>query len=187
MRFIQSSFFLIGAALGIFFLTAMPEAANAKVYKDPDGAYSVQVPDGWSVQRDLREAGWMTIISSQAHVAKLVILAEPIPPHDDASSDLQEHFLRELGQPMFNGWFESLKAETKINDVRKVYKTEFNGFPALRMDVVYNKGDKHDPRTSCAIYFLSRRTSFFLVPSGDQGGFKEAYGVLSSLRVEPGR
>jgi hypothetical protein len=187
MRFFQRFFFLAGAVVGTFFLASISEAANSKVYKDPDGAYSVQVPEGWSVQRDLREAGWMTIISSKAHVAKLVILAEPIPPHEDAPSDLQEQFLRELGKPMFNGWFESLKGETKIRDVRKVYKTQTNGFKGLRMDVVYDKGDEHDPRQSCAVFFLSYRTSFFLVPSGDRQGFKEAYGVLTSLQVEPGR
>jgi hypothetical protein len=186
MRFVRGSSFLIGAVVGIFFIVSTSEAANSKVYKDPDGAYSVQIPEGWSVQRDLREAGWMTIISSKAHVAKLVILAEPIPPHE-GPSDRQEQYLRNLGKPMFNGWFESLKGETKIRDVRKVYKTQANGFEALRMDVVYEKGDEHDPRQSCSIFFLSGRTSFFLVPSGDRQGFKEVYGVLASLQVEPGR
>lgn len=158
-------------------------SATAGLYRDPGGAFTIEVPTGWEVQRNRESAGWITMISSDQFVAKVAILANPITPLDEYPNELQETMMREIAQPHFTGWVKALKSQSRVELARKVYKTMFLGSDALRMDVQYFREDKNDPRRAYALFFFKGNKAFFVTPSGSPIGFPKADKIVSTMRI----
>jgi hypothetical protein len=161
-------------------------ATPARAYRDPGGIFTLDVPDGWNVERHRDPAGWSTLVSHESPIAKLVILANPIPETAGKPPDLRDQQLVGLAQPIFHGWIEALRGQARVEIVRKAYRLQMQGIPALRLDVRYFRNDAHDPREGHAMFLLSRRNSFFVSLSGERAGVEAGERVLAGWRIAAG-
>lgn len=163
---------------------APPEATRE--YHDPDRRFTLQLPAGWTVERKVDANGWLTFAQSENPVAKLIILANPIPSLEGEPADLRDRQLVELARPIFTGWIESLKDQGRVEILRRAYRVKVRGMDAMRLDVRYFRGDARDPRQAQALFLFSRRSSFFLVASAERAGRAVGDQVLASWQVLPG-
>ena len=171
--------------------------ANFSHYKDPDGAFSISIREGWKVERNKHEEQWVallsidkhawaTLISSDKHnAARLLILSFKQPPMNSYPDELKARMLAGIGEPIFKGWIGSLREQTQVKQVNKVYKTMLAAKDAFRQDVTYYRGDQYDPRKGYGIFLMGNHTALFITLTGNDEGVKALESMLSSLQVEP--
>lgn len=166
--------------------TVLPLATRE--YRDPDRHFILQIPTSWTVERKVDSTGWMTIARSENPVAKLIVLANPLPSLEGEPADLRDWQLVETARPVFSGWIEALKSQSKgrVEILRRAYRVKVRGMDAMRLDVRYFLGDAHDPRQAQALFLFSRRSSFFVVSSAERAGLAARDKVLASWRILPG-
>lgn len=95
--------------------TDQPREVNSKPYTDPDGAFTINIPEGWKVERNKDEGRWVSLVSIDKHAwatlissdkyeaARLLILSFRQPPMDSYTVDLKARMLAEIGKPIFEG------------------------------------------------------------------------------------
>jgi hypothetical protein len=164
-----------------------PSLVSAREYRDPGGVFTIQVPDGWKVERKRDSIGWTTLISSDSHVAKLLVMNGPIPSTEAQPADLKDRLLLEMSRPFFSGWFEGLRQQARARVTQKAHRTRVQSINALQMRVSYQRGDAHDPREGRAIFLLSERNVFFVVLSGSRAGLEAGNKILATWRIAPDR
>jgi hypothetical protein len=152
-------------------------------YRDPDRRFTLQLPAGWTVERKIDANGWFTVTRSESPIAKLIILANPLPSLEGEPADLKDRQLVEMARPVFSGWIEALKNQGRVEILRRAYRVKMRGIDALRLDVLYFLGDAHDPRQAQAIFLFSRRSSFFLVSSAERAGLEAGDKILASWQI----
>jgi len=156
-------------------------------HRDPDRRFTLQLPAGWTVERKVDANGWLTVARSENPVAKLIILANPLPSLEGEPADLRDRQLGEMARTVFPGWIKSLEDQGRVEILRRAYRVKVRGMDALRLDVRYFLGDAHDPRQAQALFLFSRRSSFFLVSSAERAGLAAEDKVLASWQVLPGQ
>lgn len=156
-------------------------------YSDPDGDFSIQIPDGWTVEREELDGAFMTVIhpQQQQRAANLSIMTIKVVPPPNDSAELQSNMLVESSRPFFSGWLDGLAEQAKVKDASEGYRTRFDKFNALRLDVTYHRDDAEDPRRGYGIYFIGDRTTFFLTLTAGRSQFKALEEILSTVRIEP--
>jgi hypothetical protein len=183
MRFVTDKVLLFTAGLLIWLLqTSRP---SLQQYRAPDRLFAIQVPADWTAQREMRDAGWVTTVGYKDRSAGIEILATPTQEMSNYRDELKARMLREVSQPFFQGWYNSLRAQVRTEITRKVYHSDFAGARSLRMDVRYFRNDNHDPRQGFAVFFFGQRDSYFIVVTGFGEAFREANQILSTFVIEP--
>lgn len=157
-----------------------------KDYLDPDGDFSIKIPDGWAVEREEKDGAYMTVIRPTRQLsANISILAIKAAPPRTGSAELQSHTLAESSQPFFRGWFNGLVEQASVEDRSDVYPTRFANLDALRLDVTYHRDDADDPRRGYAVYLVGDRTTCFITLTAGRSQLKELEEILSTIRIEP--
>jgi hypothetical protein len=160
--------------------------AATREYRDPDRRFMLQLPAGWTVERKVDANGWLTFAQSKNPVAKLIVLANPLPSLEGEPADLRDRQLVEMARAVFPGWIKSLEDQGRVEILRRAHRVKVRGMDAMRLDVLYFLGDAHDPRQAQALFLFSRRSSFFLVSSAERAGHAAGEKVLASWQVLPG-
>lgn len=157
-------------------------------YVDSAGAFSVELPAGWSATRSEAPArrrvhDSMTLFEKQQPApVKVTVLVATSPQR------IEPAFVSELAVPYIDGWLEALKRDTQLTRLSKLRKVTFLNRVAVRCDVSYLRGDANDPRTGYALVFAGVNALFMLTLTGsanNQDGLGEAERILSSLKTEP--
>jgi hypothetical protein len=166
-------------------------SAGRKDYADPDGAFSIKIPDGWKVEREEASGAHMTgaqmtvVTSEEYRAANLSIMTfKDAPPKTDPA-DLQDYMLTEGSEPFFRNWVDGLKEQARVEGKGNVYRTRVDNVDALRMDITYYRGDADDPRKGYALFLIGPKTTFFISLTGNRQGFEELEKIISTLDIEP--
>lgn len=160
--------------------------AGAKVYTAPDGAFSIKLPPGWRVRREVGDGAYVTTFTSDEYrAANLTIMTIDVPTAETDSADLQDYRLTESSKVFFQGWLEGLMEQARVEERSDVYRTRVDGLPALQLDVTYYRGDKDDQRKGYSLYLSGRKTTFCIGLTGDRAGFDELKKVIATLDIEP--
>jgi hypothetical protein len=161
-------------------------SSGLKDYTDPDRAFSIKIPDGWKVKREENDGSYMTVFSSDEYrAANLSIMTINGAPAKTDSADLQQYRLTEAGKPFFQGWIDGLKEQARVEGMGDVYRTRVDTFDALRLDIIYYRGDKDDPRKGYGLFLIGNKTTFFISLTGNLPGFGELGKIISTLDIEP--
>jgi hypothetical protein len=158
---------------------------STRTYRDPAGAFTLQLRNGWEAKREKADDSWNTIISSDKHVGKLALLTIRAAPPAGTSDELKSRMLVGSSQPFFEGWLNGLKEQARVERASRVYKTTIGGRDALKMDITYYRGDRNDPRTGYAAYLFGRKNTFFISLTGSATGVSALERVLSTFEIEP--
>ncbi len=171
----------------LLLLSTLNTAAQVRTrtYRDPAGAFTIKLRDGWEATRERADDSWNTIISSDRHVGKLAILTIQAAPQAGASDELRSRMLVGSSQPFFEGWLNGLKGQARVEKKSIVYRTTVGGLDALRMDVTYYRGDSNAPRIGYAAYLLGRKNTFFISLTGSETGVAALERILSTIEIEP--
>lgn len=168
-------------------------------YRDPEGAFSMDLPEGWKAERNKIEEQWVTLISSDQqawatsissdnyNAARLVIFSLKETSTDAYPADLKAMILAGTGKPLFEGWVNALKEQARVEQVRDVYKTRFADKEAFRQELTYYRGDQYDPRKGYATFLLGSHIALFITLTGNDEGVGALEKILSSLQVEPAK
>ena len=110
--------------------------------------------------------GSKTLISSNDYLSKIFIITGEIPEAarganlpEDRRKQLREELLA-TGKSFFKGWVNSMKEKAEVK-TGKIVREKFGQHDALRMDVMYNRGDKDDPRKGFGIYIDAEKQWLF--------------------------
>lgn len=174
-------------------VTAQGDRGSAvrKDYADPGGAFSIEIPGGWKVERqEARGAhmngAHMTVVTSEEYcAANLSIMTLKDAPAKTDSADLQDYTLTEGSKLFFRSWVDGLKEQARVEGAGKVYRTRVDNVNALRMDITYYRGDADDPHKGYGLFLIGSKTTFFISLIGNRQGFEELEKVISTLNVEP--
>jgi hypothetical protein len=173
------------AALLLLAMLGNAAQVRTRTYRDPAGAFTIKLGDGWEAARERADDSWNTIISSEKHVGKLAILTIKAAPPAGTSDELKSRMLVGSSQPFFDGWLGGLKEQARVEKSSRVYRTTVGGLDAVRMDVTYYRGDRNDPRTGYAAYLLGRKNTFFISLTGSETGVAALEKILSTIEIEP--
>jgi len=173
--------------VALLLILALTTAAQvgARTYRDPEGAFTIELPAGWGAEREQAGDSWNTVISSDKHAGKLAILSIRAAPEAGVSDELRSRMLVGSSQPFFEGWLKSLKGQARVEKTGKVYRTTVGGVEALRMDVTYYRGDENDPRTGYAAYLFGRTNTLFISLTGSGPGVAALERLLATIKIEP--
>jgi hypothetical protein len=164
--------------------TAAPAAAQAgSTFTGPERLYSVQLPAGWRTRVDPSPEGPIaTLTNGTAYVN---VLAGRVDLTRTAPA-LRSAMLEEGSKGYFQGWIASLRDVARVQ-TRPMVRTRAFGYPALRLDVTYRRGDAHDPRTGYALWVQGDRASYFIVATAPSAAFAAASRVVAALRLDGAR
>ncbi len=177
---------IISFLLLVLLFVPQTGASQGARYTDPEKAFSISLPARWTVEREKRELGWVTLISSDSQPpAKLVILTTPYEPPPNGPAELKAKILSEVSAPYFQGWISALKEQARVGEPGKPETLSLNGFDARQVDLGYRRGDQYDPRKGRAIFFFGRKTAFFVTLTGSRSVFPDLEKALSTWQVEP--
>jgi hypothetical protein len=178
-----------------------PEAGKTddislKHYTDPDGAFSVRLPEDCKIERNRHEEQWTKLLSTDGQAwarlissdkykaGRLLVLSLKQLPMDSYPVDLQASMQTEMAKPIFAGWIESLKEHTSVEQISKVYETKLADKDAFHQDVTYHRGDPYGPRNSYGIFLMGSDTALFTALTGNDEGVRALESILSSLQVQ---
>jgi hypothetical protein len=165
------------------FLLALPGAPAAaqepSTFVGPERLFTVIVPAGWRSRVEPSPEGpitWFTdgtayvsVMGGRVNVAR----AEP---------RLRARLLEEGSQPYFHGWLSALRDVGRVQ-ARPVARTRAFGYPALRLDVTYRRGDARDPRTGYALFVQGDRATYFITATAPARAFPAADRLVAALRL----
>jgi len=163
---------------------AAPAAAQAGTpFTGPERLYTVRLPAGWRSRVDPSPEGPIaTLTDGTAYVNVLagrVDLTRTTPA-------LRSAMLEEGSKGYFQGWLASLRDVARVR-ARPVVRTRAFGYPALRLDVTYLRGDARDPRTGYALWVQGDRASYFIVATAPAAAFAPADRLVAALRLDGAR
>jgi hypothetical protein len=167
-------------------LSATPPRAQQPAgtpFVGPERLFSVRLPAGWSARTEASPEGPITWLTGENAVVSVMAARVPAPRRDPR---LLDRLLADGGQVYFQGWLGALRGIGRVQ-ARPVTRTRVFGYPALRLDVTYRRGDARDPRTGYALYALGDNTSYFITASAPARSFPAADRVVTALRPGGGR
>ncbi|HEX2210376.1 MAG TPA: hypothetical protein VHG93_22045 [Longimicrobium sp.] len=169
------------------FLLALPGAPAAAqggtAFVGPERLFTVIVPHGWRARVDPSPEGpitWLTDGTAYVTVMGGRVDVTRVAPR------LRARFLEEGSQPYFRGWLDALRDLGRVQ-ARPVARTRAFGYPALRLDVTYRRGDARDPRTGYALYVQGDRATYFITATAPARAFPAADRLVAALRLEGAR
>ncbi|MFL6332462.1 MAG: hypothetical protein ACJ754_03875 [Pyrinomonadaceae bacterium] len=167
--------------------TANRGAVRTRVYRAPGGAFTLNLPEGWRVEREPKDGADMTVIRpAEGRAANLSILTgKAAPAEEEDSAEFRSYMLSESSYPFFLGWIEELKEQARVEDEGQPAPTQLDQTDALRKDVTYYRGDADDPRRGRCIYLVGEKTFFFISLTASRSRFGELEEIVNTLRVEP--
>lgn len=158
-------------------------AQGTTPFVGPEQLFTATVPAGWRSQVEPSPEGpitWFTDGTAYVSVMGGRVDVTSAPPQ------LRARHLEEGSQPYFRGWLDALRGMGRVQ-TRPVASTRAFGYPALRLDVTYRRGDARDPRTGYALFVQGDRATYFITATGPTRTFAAADGLVAALRLEGAR
>jgi hypothetical protein len=158
-------------------------AQGATTFVGPERLFTVVVPAGWQSRVEPSPEGpitWFTDGTAYVSVMGGRVDVTGVTPQ------LRARFLEEGSQPYFSGWLGALRDLGRVQ-TRPVAHTRAFGYPALRLDVTYRRGDARDPRTGYALYVQGDRATYFITATAPSRAFPAADRLVAALRLEGAR
>lgn len=154
-------------------------AQGADTFVGPERLFTAIIPAGWRSQVEPSPGGpitWFT--DGTAYVS--VMGGRVDVTH--ATPQLRARYLEEGSQPYFRGWLDALREVGRVQ-ARPVAHTRAFGYPALRLDVTYRRGDARDPRTGYALFVQGDSATYFITATGPARTFPAADRLVAALRL----
>jgi hypothetical protein len=154
-------------------------AQGANPFVGPDRLFTVMLPAGWRSRVDASPEGpitWFTDSTAYVSVMAGRVDVTRVTPQ------LRARFLEEGSEPYFRGWLDALRDVGRVQ-ARPVVRTRAFGYPALRLDVTYRRGDARDPRTGYALFVQGDRATYFITAIGPARTFSAADRLVAALRL----
>ncbi len=158
-------------------------AQEADTFVGPERLFTAIVPAGWQSRVEPSPEGpitWFTDGTAYVSVMGGRVDATGVTPQ------LRARHLEEGSEPYFRGWLDALRGVGRVQ-ARPVEHTRAFGYPALRLDVTYRRGDAHDPRTGYALFVQGDRATYFITATAPDRAFPAADRLVTALRLEGAR
>ena len=88
--------------------------------------------------------------------------------------------------PYFRGWLAALRNAARVQ-ARPVGHARAFGYPSLRLDVTYRRGDARDPRTGYALFVQGNHATYFITATAPAAAFPAADRLVRALRLDGAR
>jgi hypothetical protein len=88
--------------------------------------------------------------------------------------------------PNFRGWLAALRNAARVQ-ARPVGHARAFGYPSLRLDVTYRRGDARDPRTGYALFVQGNHATYFITATAPAAAFPAADRLVRALRLDGAR
>ena len=161
-------------------LPGAPAAAQeASAFVGPERLFTLTVPAGWRSRVEPSPEGpitWFTDGAAYVSVMGGRVDVRRVTPQRRA------RLLEEGSQPYFRGGLDALRGVGRVR-ARPVARTRAFGYPALRLDVTYRRGDARDPRTGYALFVQGDRATYFITATAPARAFPAADRLVASLRL----